>query len=58
MENILKKGDLVKLKSDGPTMTVKYKMGDGTWECSWFNTDYELKSGYFTEQQLLILNQD
>ncbi|WP_430827283.1 DUF2158 domain-containing protein [Chryseobacterium indologenes] len=53
MEN-LKKGDLVVLKSNGPLMTVKHKMADGTWLCSWFDSKNELQEGYFSEEQLNI----
>ncbi|GAA5084329.1 hypothetical protein GCM10023210_04040 [Chryseobacterium ginsengisoli] len=54
MENILKRGDVVTLKSGSPNMTVKYKMQDGSWKCSWFDSNYELKEGNFTEEQLII----
>lgn len=55
MEN-LKKGDIVVLKSNGPVMTVKHKMSDGTWACSWFDSKNELQEGYFTEEQLIVQN--
>lgn len=54
----LKKGDLVVLKSGGPDMTVKHKMSDGTWQCSWFDAGNNLKEGYFTEEQLVIYKND
>lgn len=54
MENKLKKGDLVSLKSGGPLMTAKHQMQDGTWKCSWFDSAKELKEGFFTEEQLII----
>lgn len=49
----LQKGDQVTLKSGGPSMTVKHKMADGTWQCSWFAKD-ELREGFFTEEQLIV----
>ncbi|MGD1319515.1 DUF2158 domain-containing protein [Chryseobacterium sp. 2R14A] len=54
MENNLKKGDLVVLKSGGPIMTVKHEMANGTWECSWFDKAQVLQFGYFTAPQLII----
>ncbi|MGU5813783.1 YodC family protein [Aeromonas hydrophila] len=29
-------GDVVRLKSGGPFMTVTAQMHDGDWECRWF----------------------
>lgn len=58
MENNLKNGDFVALKSGGPTMTVKHEMQNGTWECSWFDKAQVLQIGYFTPQQLNILKVD
>ncbi|UCA60465.1 YodC family protein [Chryseobacterium rhizoplanae] len=54
MEGILKRGDIVTLKSGSPIMTVKYKLQDGSWKCSLFDSNNELKEGTFTEEQLII----
>ncbi|SMC86862.1 YodC family protein [Chryseobacterium sp. YR221] len=51
---MIKKGDVVKLKSGGPKMTVKGQ-GGPYWVCSWFD-DLELKEGVFSAEQLEILN--
>lgn len=39
-------GDVVQLKSGGPTMTVSHRSGSGQYECSWFNQNggsFEIK---------------
>lgn len=52
-----KPGDVVRLKSGGPKMTVvkfgSYRMGtlDG-YLCQWFDTKGDLKSDVFTEEML------
>ncbi|KAA2223038.1 DUF2158 domain-containing protein [Chryseobacterium sediminis] len=51
---MIKKGDVVKLKSGGPKMTVKGLAGV-YWVCSWFVGE-ELKEGMFTSEQFEILN--
>ncbi|MNW19650.1 hypothetical protein D3C71_2197390 [compost metagenome] len=49
---MLKEGQLVKLKSGGPLMTVKFESStEGLWVCSWF-VDNELNEGTFSENQL------
>lgn len=45
-------GDIVKLKSGGPEMTVDYVFGDGDYRCQWF-AGKKLESGRFPEQSLL-----
>lgn len=50
----MKKGNVVKLKSGGPKMTVK-GMGGPYWICSWFD-GVELREGQFSEEQLEILS--
>jgi len=37
----LKIGDVVKLKSGGPKMTVKYIEKDGQIYCQWFAGEYD-----------------
>lgn len=51
----LKKGDLVVLKSGGPDMTVKHKMSDGTWQCSWFDSGNNLKEGVLYRRAISYL---
>lgn len=34
-----KEGDVVRLKSGGPAMTVKSVLSGGALECHWFNTE-------------------
>lgn len=48
----IKAGMLVKLKSGGPEMTVKFFTVNGTWLCSWFDTKGELKEADFAAEQL------
>jgi len=36
MAQKFKSGDLVELKSGGPTMTVDLDWSDGTYQCTWF----------------------
>lgn len=47
MEN-LKKGDVVKLASGGPLMTVTYVSPDGKIECWWFQTSSHEKPSWAT----------
>ncbi len=57
MENELKVGDVVYLKSDGPTMTIE-KIGKYNYEtkayCSWF-VEGEKKSDVFALEALVFL---
>lgn len=48
---IFKEGDIVILKSGGPTMTIKFKTSSDLWLCSWFVSGI-LHEGSFSEQQL------
>jgi len=50
MDN-LQVGDVVQLKSGGPTMTVN-QITSGTAYCQWFDKDGALKNGGFQPQQL------
>jgi uncharacterized protein YodC (DUF2158 family) len=53
----LKIGDIVRLKSGGPIMTLNNIFGDGgTVECLWFVTA-ELKSGRFSHDALELAPQ-
>lgn len=40
-------GDVVRLKSGGPKMTVKEEGADGTILCSWFDRNGKLHSNGF-----------
>ena len=56
-------GDIVRLKSSGPRMTVsavsaKAKLGAQTVQCEWFNQadrTYELKSASFATHTLVLV---
>ena len=58
----MKKGDKVRLKSGGPTMTVveyPYKFIDGTTteakaKCEWFDSENKLKNSVFEVDALEI----
>ena len=52
---MIKSGNVVKLKSGGPKMTVRNHHDGPLWVCSWFD-GVELKEGYFSEEQLEILS--
>lgn len=55
----LKIGDLVQLKSGGPTMTVKAIVESNKAECVWFNGGngtYELKHNTFQLETLCPSN--
>jgi len=51
MDNF-QKGDVVQLKSGGPTMSVHTVGGDGGIFCQWFDKDGVLKNGSFQSEQL------
>jgi uncharacterized protein YodC (DUF2158 family) len=40
-------GDVVKLKSGGPALTVILIQGDGLVTCKWFDTNLSVKEGLF-----------
>lgn len=52
----LKPGDLAKLKSGGPTMTIQ-KIGTLEVLCHWF-AGAKLHRGYFEEHQLIRVPED
>ena len=45
-------GDVVQMKSGGPTMTISELVRDGRLFCQWFDKDGALKTGYFQPAQL------
>lgn len=47
-----KNGDLVQLKSGGPTMTVKKTMGSSIY-CIWFSTEGVLQEAVFPPDLLV-----
>lgn len=51
----IKVGMVVRLKSGGPELTVKFYTSLETWQCSWFDTKGELKESDFAEEQLDIM---
>lgn len=46
-------GELVQLKSGGPTMTVRSRSVDGTVNCQWFGGK-KLEHGYFNVETLVL----
>lgn len=54
---MFKKGDVVRLKSGGPTMTVEDTAGydDGKIRCAWFAKD-EVKSSKFHPTSLVAVD--
>ncbi|NBB25675.1 DUF2158 domain-containing protein [Porphyrobacter sp. SLTP] len=51
---MIQAGDLVRLKSGGPIMTVGW-MRDEKISCEWFDERNELKSSIFRYQQLELV---
>ncbi len=49
----IKEGDIVRLKSGGPPMTVGAKMASGGFTCTWF-VGQEVKEKIFTPDQLTV----
>jgi uncharacterized protein YodC (DUF2158 family) len=54
MSKTFKPGDLVRLKSGGPKMTVQKDAGSNQWECSWFDRNGKLQKGSFVFEALEI----
>lgn len=53
MPNEFKVGDIVKLKSGGPDMAVRYVPSDGgQYDCQWF-AGKKLEAGRFPEESLI-----
>lgn len=46
-----KLGDLVRLKSGGPTMTIRGIDGD-QYDCTWFNDKHIQQAGFFYDHEL------
>lgn len=46
-------GQLVQLKSGGPTMTVRSQSVDGTVNCQWFGGK-KLEQGFFSAETLVM----
>lgn len=59
MSNAFKTGDIVKLKSGGPEMTVNswYAVGRGAFRCQWF-AGKKLEVGDFQPDQLELVKAD
>lgn len=53
-------GDLVKLKSGGPTMTINYIRNEQEDECvcTWFNDKKEVISRHFSKATLVRIEKD
>lgn len=51
----LKIGDVVKLKSGGPKMTVSGEDEYNNICCDWFS-DKSIQHGYFVEAQLILID--
>lgn len=53
----IKVGDVVRLNSGGPDMTVNAKSnplgGRESWECVWFDDESHLHTGFFVEESLV-----
>jgi uncharacterized protein YodC (DUF2158 family) len=51
----LKTGDIVRLKSGGPDMTLQRESAErpGRWICTWFVNDEDLREGYFDLETLV-----
>jgi len=47
-------GQIVRLKSGGPKMTVKSADGKATWACQWFDRNGKLHNDSFQEDMLDI----
>jgi len=54
---IFEPGQIVRLKSGGPKMTIKGSdkdAGSGTWACQWFDRNGKIQSDTFPEDMLDI----
>jgi uncharacterized protein YodC (DUF2158 family) len=50
----MQKGDVVRLKSGGPDMTVESELKPGRFVCHWFDKEGKLQSATFNEETLDI----
>jgi uncharacterized protein YodC (DUF2158 family) len=62
MSNSYNVGDIVKLKSGGPNMTIKtvhvsYEEFQGTYQCQWF-AGKKLDTGAFPEESLVAVTEE
>jgi len=48
-------GDVVKLISNGPVMTVKAYLGDDEFSCIWFDMGGYLQNGVFPAKALKVV---
>lgn len=51
----IKLGDVVRLKSGGPMMTI-YEMTDNRISCKWFDEKHNLRYGTFQNEELRNIN--
>lgn len=55
--NMFKTGDLVKLKSGGPIMTVRITDREGlAVRCDWFGNTDDYKTAWFESESLELMN--
>ena len=47
-------GDVVKLKSGGPAMTIQHFTGDGDACCQWFDAKGDVKFSAFPQASLAV----
>ena len=52
-----KVGDIVRLKSGGPKMTVEILLGDGELKCQWFDGS-ELQEARFDPDVVLLVEEE
>jgi uncharacterized protein YodC (DUF2158 family) len=51
---IFEPGQIVRLKSGGPKMTIKSQDGKEVWACQWFDRNGKLQNDSFPEDMLDI----
>ena len=54
-EDKIKQGDVVKLKSGGPEMTVNFIFTDDQCQCAWFQADVMI-TGKFSPDALMKID--
>jgi uncharacterized protein YodC (DUF2158 family) len=52
--NIMQAGDVVKLKSGGPLMTIKHLDSNGSFWCEWF-ADFDVRQHTFKPTSLKVV---
>ncbi len=50
----MKIGDVVKLKSGGPAMTIIADVNEKHFECQWFDKDEKLQKAVFLKEALYL----